>query len=429
MYFIQAIILTVCVGYMLFSTKEVKLIVFIISFFCMDLFSYKLGPLSSAKNVLILTYCISEWSSIVKSFSLLKQYHIFWLVVIMIIPAIVLAVHSPHYSSLRGAMTIFLNEIILKYCLLWFGFTIFSSNYDFHKIYKYTYYALILLTFFGVVNLFIHSAPWISWFGNENYDPIVGMESERFHVNSLFSNSFNYGFISLISLVFFYVGYTRKYVDRSLWYKAVVMCVFGIIIHGSRTVLAISSIFVLGVLLSLPSLGKKIYVSGGLLIVFFLSYILVPEIHVRVNLLFGTFDPNNTISGSSFEMRDMQYNAVLSYIMGNPVFGRGYRFFYYDLGWGEFYSGGRVDSDLRGLEGVHLNYLLERGIFGYVSYLFFYFSLLWVIIKSKGEIVVRVMAVSTVLIYLSFSHMTGELGTAPIALFFTGFFYRMSLNN
>ena len=115
MYFFQAIILTICIGFMLFSSKEAKLIVFILGFLCMNLFSYKIGPLSSAQNMLIFTYCISEWSSTIKSLWLIKKHHIYWLVVIMIIPTIVLIVHSPHYFSLKGAITIFQNEIITKY--------------------------------------------------------------------------------------------------------------------------------------------------------------------------------------------------------------------------------------------------------------------------------------------------------------------------
>ena len=240
-------------------------------------------------------------------------------------------------------------------------------------------------------------------------------------------NSFNYGFMCLISLIFFYVGYVRKHVDKNLWYKVMAMCLFGIIIHGSRTVVAISSIFILGVLLSLSQSRKKILYISVVIIFFVLSYFTIHVVNERVNLLVNTFNPNNDISGSSIEMREMQYNTVLYYIMDNPIFGRGYRFFYFDLGWGKFYSGGRMDADLRGLEGVHLNYLLERGLFGYISYLLFYLSLFGIIIKSKGEKVAKIMAASTVLIYLSFSHMTGELGTAPIALFFTGLLYRMSI--
>ena len=157
MYFFQAIILTICIGFMLFSSKEAKLIVFILGFLCMNLFSYKIGPLSSAQNMLIFTYCISEWSSTIKSLWLIKKHHIYWLVVLMIIPTIVLIIHSPHYYSLKGAITIFLNEIITKYLMLWFGFSIYTSKFNFQKIYLSAYYALIVLTFFAVVNLVIQN--------------------------------------------------------------------------------------------------------------------------------------------------------------------------------------------------------------------------------------------------------------------------------
>lgn len=424
---LHIIVLLFCVGLMFVSSKETKCILFIVSFLCLNLFSLGMGPLTSALNLLIIAYCLSEGKSLVNSFTLLKRYKLFWIVVLMLVPTIVLAICSPHLHDIESFFKILLYEIVLKYMMLWIGFTILTDQYDYKKLYKAAYYALIILTIFAIVNTVIQGAPWISWLGNQNYDAAADLAKERFHVRALFANSFNYGFVCVISLAFFYVGYTKKYVYKTMWYQVLVMCVFGILVHGSRTVLVSSLIFVLGILLAQSKSSKRVFYIFGITISLLLLYYLVPMFNERVNLVIETFDPSNTISGSSLEMRDIQFSTVWYYINDYPVFGRGYRFFYYDLGWGQFYSGGRVDADLRGLEGVHLEYLLERGLFGYISYLLFYFYLIIILLKNQGDRSVKVIAIFVLLLSLAFAHMTGELGTAPMTLFFTGMLYRMSI--
>lgn len=423
----QTIVILIIVGLMFVSSKETKCILLIVSFLCLQLFALDSRPFTSAQNLLIITYCLSEGKSLVNSFTLLRSNKIFWIVVLMLIPTVVLAINSPHYHDTEGIIAILLYEIVLKYLMLWIGFTILTSQYNYKRLYKAAYYALIVLTIFGIINTVIQSAPWISWLGNRNYDAEADLARERFAIKALFTNSFKYGFMCVISLTFFYVGYIRKYVGKFTWYQVLVMCVFGILAHGSRTVLVTSLILVLAVLIAQSNSRKRVFYIFEITISLLLLYYLVPMFYERVNLVIETFDPSNTISGSSIEMRDMQLGAVWYYINDYPVFGRGYRFFYNDLGWGQFHSGGRVDADLRGLEGVHLEYLLERGLFGYISYLLFYISLIIIILKSKGERLLKIMAFTILLLYLSFAHMTGELGTAPIALFYSGLLFRMSL--
>ena len=420
---LQVIVVLTVVSLMFFSSKETKLILFIVSFLCLNLFSLRMGPLSSVQNLLIIAYCLSEGRSLINSFTILKKNKLFWIVVLMIIPSIVLIIYSPHYHDIQGAMALFIYEIVL------IGFSILSNQYNYKRIYRSAYYALIVLTVFGLINVVIQSAPWITWLGNTNYDAAGDLAKERFQIRALYSNSFNYGFMCVISLAFFYVGYIRKYVNKYMWYQVIAMCVFGILVHGSRTVLVTSLIFVFFVWLTQSTTSKKVYYFFGVTISLLFLYNFVPMFNERVHLLVETFNSSNTISGSSIEMRDMQLGAVWYYIKDYPIFGRGYRFFYFDLGWGQFYSGGRMDADLRGIEGVYLEYLLERGIFGYVSYLIFYISLMIILLKNKGDRPVILMAISILLMYLAFAHMTGELGTAPIALFYVGMLFRMSKIN
>ena len=133
--------------------------------------------------------------------------------------------------------------------------------------------------------------------------------------------------------------------------------------------------------------------------------------------VFGT---GNEVGSSSLSMRGEQTLAVLYYIASNPAFGRGYGFFYNDLNWADGHEGS-IDNSLQGLEGVHLSYLLERGFVGYGLYLIFYIMLLSIIWKKrKTDKLGASIAITILICYLAFSHMTGELNALYPTLFFVG---------
>lgn len=151
-----------------------------------------------------------------------------------------------------------------------------------------------------------------------------------------------------------------------------------------------------------------------------LSIPYVPALEEKVNYMFSVFDKNSEVGGSSFEMRSIQYAAVLSYVADKPVFGCGYNYFNIDLGWAE---GKRYlkDERLYGLEGVHLNYILERGLLGFALYLLFYILILTYFWKLRRiNKYVSGLGISILVAYLSFSFMTGELRSVYPTLLLSG---------
>ena len=115
-------------------------------------------------------------------------------------------------------------------------------------------------------------------------------------------------------------------------------------------------------------------------------------------------------------------------IRNDFYFGKGFRYFFYDMGWSEMGEGGVVDWSLRGLEGVYLNYLLERGIVGYLLYLFIWLYLIFYSLRSiKVNKTAAVTTLTIIIGYLSFAHMTGELGTAYATMLFVGMFLSLCL--
>lgn len=200
------------------------------------------------------------------------------------------------------------------------------------------------------------------------------------------------------------------------------MCsLFGIIFCGCRTVLlcAVFGAFILILTLNKP--GRFIKYLLFSVIILLMGYCFIPAVHEYVDFMLTAFDPNSEMSGSSsISMREEQTLSVLSYIISNPLFGRGYGFFYHDLNWAEGFDGS-ADLSLKGLEGVHLSYLLERGFVGYGLYLLFYIILLWVLWRkrNKGKLESSV-GITIILCYLSFGHMTGELNSLFPTLIIVG---------
>ena len=155
-------------------------------------------------------------------------------------------------------------------------------------------------------------------------------------------------------------------------------------------------------------------------------YQMSPFIQERADFLMSMFDDDNEEQGgSSVEMRALQYARVLYYIEDDWLPGCGYDFFWIDL---QFSQGQQhqLDPDLQGLEGVHLKYLLERGVIGYSLYWVFYIVLLVYLFRHRKSCRKEVAtAVAVVAIYLTFAHMTGELKSVPVTMLMLGMFLKV----
>lgn len=424
----QALILFIVLLMMFFSKRGTKLIILFGALLCMDLFSLGYGEFTKSPTIIMIAYLISDWDHIRSNIANFKRYKIFFPIVIMLIPTIVLAINSPHYSGAGGFFKIFMYEIITKYLILWIGFSVISARTDFNKLYKWIFYGLLILTIFGLINYILKTTPWSGFFNGRGAGKFS--LAARFRTNALFASPFVYGFMCTMILIFSYYGHYKKLITSTRAYIIYAMCLFGIIACGCRTILATLVLFSIGAIIALPKIGKIVKYYLISISLFAIAYFFIPAVSERVDFFLTAFDPESEMEGSSsMNMREMQLESVLSYIQSSPIFGRGFRFFYYDLGWENMKTTGAADASLHGIEGVHLIYLLERGFFGYLFYLFFYGFIIYTFYRYKVDRFSAVLSILVIVIYLAFSHMTGELGTAPIALFFTGLLYKLSIEN
>lgn len=417
----------------MFKVKlEYKIAIFFFSIICLDAAIIRFIPFGGAKFFLSMCFIGSELPRIKRRIKLLKVMKVLPLVLMMILATIVLAINSPHYQSVIQFLRLVIVELIAKYFVICYAFIVISCSRQFKPSFRAAYVALLILTAFGIINLVTKYAIWI----DINYQGIEGgtlgdlgrkfVEADRFRVQAMFQNPFNYGYICILMSLFFLYGRLNKIVLKKQFYIAQFCCLFGIVQCGCRTVILC---YIAGLLLFVYSafslkkwLGKALIVIIALV----LSLPFIPNIDKYTGFFAKAFDTStvaygNEVGGSSIGMRVVQFSAVLYHTKDHLLFGRGKDFFNIDLGFGEEGTKTLIDKDLLGLESVLMNLLLERGIVGVLFWCMFYGTLLfWTIKLKKFDKYTYSLCLSLLIVYLAFSNMTGELNSVFPTLLLIG---------
>ena len=359
----------------------------------------------------------------------------FW---ILLASMAILIATSPHLSTLSDIGYFFLREFIVKYGIFFFVFVACLNIKSQRPIIITTFSCLIVLTFFGLLNLVTRHAIYVDWTlaGLDNNFLYSNAGSaftydDRFRVQSMFANPFNYGYACLMLLLYYWYLIKEKYIKKNLFYIATACCLFGIFTCGCRTLLACLLVGVLTFVLFGYNLKSQVkFIISGLFLLFVVSMMMPNNFNKQISFLTSAFTDDQTVGGSSLSMRQTQTATVFYYIKDDMALGRGYGFFLNDLGWG----GGRetaVDRDLQGLEGVYLNLLLERGIIGLTLYALYWISIILIVRKlykknrDKNTLAINASIIAS---YLAFANMTGELNSVPITLYFVGLALAWSYN-
>lgn len=386
-------------------------------------------PFRSANAILIVVFLISEFRNIKIYIRTLKTTLLWRLMGIVLFLTILTIYNSPHLSSVVELRSFLQSELLFKYFAICYAFLICRNVLNVSKFIKISQIGIIILTLFGIVNLVSMRSDVLSILMEGMTAGVVAegedigekfVELDRFRVQALFANPFDYGYICVLTFLFHLYAFTCKMETKKVFLLVTSCCLFGIILCGCRT---LSFVFVISFIvfcLFAYKLKKFIGLSMIGVILLLISIPYIPALEEKVNYMFSVFDKNSQVGGSSLEMRSIQYAAVLSHVANNPVLGCGYNYFHKDFGWGE---GKKYlkDDRLFGLEGVHLNYILERGFLGFALYLLFYIiilSYLWKLRRVNKN--VSGLGLSILVAYLSFSFMTGELKSVYLPLLIMG---------
>ena len=384
-----------------------KLAILFFSSICLRDVSVDFIPFGACPFILSIFFCLSEWMNINKYINKIKKTLLIKLIFLMIVATLILAIYSPHYHTPIDFVRLLILELVGNYFVIAYSFF--------------------------VINYFCQYSIWYNLLYPEGIGA-VGAEafqySNRFRVQSTFVNPFNYGYICiLICLVSQYLFVVGK-IDKLKFLLNMLMSIFGIIYCGCRTVILVSVISSFAFHFAYIS-KKKVrkymfivsFVIGSALVIIIMNRPDIIEFFSTAMNTDTSLGARGMSGGSSLAMRLIQFSAVLSYLPGHWLFGRGRDFFGFDLGFSE---GVIIDEDLFGMESVFFTLLLERGVIGFLFWFIFYFSLFrFFVSKMKEDKRLSSLGLSLLLSYLQFSIMTGELASAFPTLLTLGVVVRL----
>ncbi len=425
----QLILLVLC-ALMFVVNRRYKFAILILSTICFSFIVLTFIPFGGARYVLSECFILSEIPFIVTHLRNLRKSIIWKVLVVALIAIIIQMATSPHYNSdVQNMIRMLIMDFIAKYLVLAYAFICIAVDKDLRPALKVSFYGLLVLTIFGVLNYISGSAIFINEIGSRmetnDITELLGDKftySDRFRVQAMFMNPFDYGYICIVLAIFHGWGYVKGHLSKFCFYTSMVCCIFGIVTCGCRTVIICALLAYVVYLLLGENLKKRSQYFLSICIIGLISYSTIPYVKDRVDLTLSVFETESDYGGSSVDMRTLQYATVLKYIDGYELFGRGKDFFQIDLGFSEGRAG-LVDIDLHGLEGVIMVKLLEGGVVGVILYLVIFITLLFYIWKYR-RVDRQLFALSFALCvaYFSFANMTGELlSVFPTLLVLGGF--------
>jgi len=423
-----------CLGGLMFLLPmKHKLAILVFSFICLDAVPIGISIFNSSENLLSSCFFISELPKIFVHIKRMRRTLLLKLMLLMTVATIVLLVYSPHYHKATGVVSLILQELIFKYFAVVYGFLCVKNKIDLKPTINIAFVGMLLLTFWGIVNLMVRSSPWLDIVQIKETEIALSdyETSDRFRVQSMFANPFCYGYVCTLCFLFFmYAKKIRLISKTGLW--IVGFCsLFGAIACACRTLWVL---FFIGIIIyySVYLSKRNIFKMGIAIVLLCLGIFMAMPERLKSGLTekFTSAISTNTSmlaeGGSSIGMRIVQTTAVLYYIDGHYMFGRGRDFFLIDMGWGDNGKKSLLDKDLWGLEGIYMNLLLERGIFGLLCWIVFCFSIFLFFFKHrkiyKDE---SALAISIVSIYVLFACMTGELNSALPSFLVLGMMLKM----
>lgn len=429
MYWISQLFLFILCCLMFKLSREYKATILLLSTICLDAVTLAYVPFGGASYILSHCFILSELPYIFQHVKDLKRMILRPLMLTVICATVILIINSPHYNdSVGNTIRLLIYELTGKYFAICYAFISIASANSMKPMLKVSYYCLLVLTFLGILNLVMMRAFFIDAMGAhmtvaENMQDLGGKftNSERFRVQAMFFNPFDYGYICILLLLLQSWGYLKRMVSKNQLQISIACCLFGVFFCGCRTNILCCLIGVSIFIYCAFSMRKWTkYVIAGV-ILFVVAYSSIPVVQEKIDQTLTVFDTKSQYAGSSIDMRLLQYTAVLYHIRNYELFGRGLGFFNIDMGWGESQAASLVDKDLYGLEGVAMSYLLERGIIGLLLYLAFYATILYFFYRHRViDKQTSAFGLSLVFVYLVFANMTGELGSVFPTLLLIG---------
>lgn len=425
---ILPILITVaCCILMMFIGRQKRIELLLAAYLCLSACSIPGFSFNSCPSLLALLFLLRECKNIRRSIKQFRHTFILTATTVVVIGGIIQIITSIHLHNFSSLIGYILGDFFCKYFVLAALFIAITDKRQVKALLKTTETCLIILIGFALFEFVTHVNIIMILFGK---DPtfIISEGGVRQRVSSLFISSFDFGYTCLLLLIYLIYAYNSNWLPKQRFYILTVLCFIGIVLCGCRTVLACTLVTLAAYSLIRYRLSKNVFIFVSCTTTLIIGYLYVPWIQEKCDFLLSAFDPDSNVEGSSLTMRQYQYLAVAHYVKNNIWFGRGYRFFLIDMGWGKDSFNSLQDMDLMGLEGVLMNRLLEAGIIGVLVYLLFWGLLLYVSLRKLKEAPLESsICVSFICACVMFGNMTGELNSIARTLFFLGMFLKLKM--
>lgn len=420
---------------MFFIKRDSKILLLFLMSICFTSVVVPHVPFGNARFLMSICFFVSEILSFRRHFRLLSKTILSPILLMTCLAYLVFIIKSPHYHSVSDVIRLIIMELISKYFVIAYSFCCIRKLRQFRIIIRKSVPAFLILTFVGIINLLIHSNPFLDQMlaGRDTsfvQDGDTYAIAERFRVQAMFINPFDYGYICGLFLIVALAMRRIRILPRFEYYLLMACALFGVVTCGCRTVL-FSTMIAVFIFYSFLLKKRKILLFLTVSTLFLgLCFFTVPFLHDKIVGVLSIFDTNSVSEGSSLAMRLTQYMTVFYYIQGHVLWGNGIDFFNIDMGWAEGGREGLMDKDLFGLEGVLMNYILERGIFGVLFYVLFYITIFVYLFRSRKKMkLLTSLGISILCYYMLFANMTGELLSVLPTLLFIGMILRLLYTN
>ena len=426
MKFVAIIVTLVCCGLMFFVKREWKAAMLVMGAMTLTVVDVPGIPLHKANFLLQATFLLSEWRNLPRHFNRLRYTPYLWIPLLIVCFSALLSALTSQYTGIAETIK---SELLFKYFALAYAFWAVKNEKSLKPVLQVSLYCLIVLTAFGALNYIQKNAIFVNALTEGKTSMIqedvslgdVYTESSRFRVQSMFKFAFDYGYICAALLILHLHGWYRGLEGKIAFAIALACCSFGILICGCRIVW-VSAIFSIACYsMWVFQMNRNVMYGIIAVILLIVSYNTIPAVEEKVNQVTDVFVEDSETSGSSIQMRMLQYMYVLVYTEGNEWLGLGKGY------WAHSYAEDKESvSGLYGVESVILQYLLERGIIGLVLWATTYtinFHYLWKNRRKRRAL--TGLGSSILTLYLVFSIGTGELGSVYPTMLLLGMTMKM----
>ena len=166
--------------------------------------------------------------------------------------------------------------------------------------------------------------------------------------------------------IFFAYSFFAKILKPSLiLYVVWILCLIGVFISGARSVMVVVAITALGFLKHLVNI-KYIFILG------FVAFVALSMTGDFFSEVIDSFINPDEAGGSSVEQRGLQFLVAYRYWMNAPIIGNGLDFTNLLVA---------QNVGLLGAESIIFRLLIDRGILGFISFVFLYAYSCWMLRK------------------------------------------------